>query len=84
MQLFATMKNVNFSEAFARFTSYQGKVKYWLTFNGINSAIMPMGGFLNLYVEKYDDGTDDFYGRKKKSFDWYRRVIKQMVRRLTK
>ncbi|MGM9913247.1 glycoside hydrolase family 1 protein [Floccifex sp.] len=31
----------------AIFTRYKGKVKYWLTFNEINSATAPMGGFLN-------------------------------------
>lgn len=31
----------------AIFTRYQGKVKYWLTFNEINSATEPMGAFLN-------------------------------------
>lgn len=29
------------------FNRYQGKVRYWLTFNEINSAIAPMGAFLN-------------------------------------
>ncbi len=28
-----------------------------------------------IYVERYDDGTGDFSRRKKKSFDWYRKVI---------
>ncbi len=28
-----------------------------------------------IYVEKYDDGTGDFSRRKKKSFDWYKKVI---------
>lgn len=31
----------------AVFTRYKGKVKYWLTFNEINSAISPMGALLN-------------------------------------
>lgn len=31
----------------AIFTRYKGKVKYWLTFNEINSATTPVGGFLN-------------------------------------
>ncbi len=31
----------------AIFTRYKGKVKYWLTFNELNSATTPMGGFLN-------------------------------------
>ena len=31
----------------AIFTRYKGKVKYWLTFNEINSATTPMGGFLS-------------------------------------
>ncbi|MDE6182240.1 MAG: 6-phospho-beta-glucosidase, partial [Eubacteriales bacterium] len=28
-----------------------------------------------IYVEKYDDGSGDFSRRKKKSFDWYKKVI---------
>lgn len=35
---------LNFCKAV--FTSYKGKVKYWLTFNEINSATDPVGGFL--------------------------------------
>lgn len=31
----------------AIFTRYKGKVKYWLTFNEINSASAPMGALLN-------------------------------------
>lgn len=31
----------------AVFTRYKGKVKYWLTFNEINSASVPMGALLN-------------------------------------
>ncbi len=31
----------------AIFKRYRGKVRYWLTFNEINSATMPMGGFLS-------------------------------------
>lgn len=28
-----------------------------------------------IYVERYDDGTGSFARRKKKSFDWYKKVI---------
>ena len=28
-----------------------------------------------IYVEKYDDGTGSLARRKKKSFDWYKKVI---------
>ncbi len=28
-----------------------------------------------IYVEKYDDGTGDLSRRKKKSFEWYKKVI---------
>jgi 6-phospho-beta-glucosidase len=28
-----------------------------------------------IYVEKYDDGTGTLNRRKKKSFDWYKKVI---------
>lgn len=31
----------------AIFTRYKGKVKYWLTFNEINSALSPLGALLN-------------------------------------
>ncbi|MDO4555014.1 MAG: glycoside hydrolase family 1 protein [Lachnospiraceae bacterium] len=31
----------------AVFTRYKGKVKYWLTFNEINSSVEPMGALLN-------------------------------------
>lgn len=35
---------LNFCKAI--FTRYKGKVKYWLTFNEINGATMPMGGYV--------------------------------------
>lgn len=28
-----------------------------------------------IFVEKYDDGSGDFSRRKKKSFNWYKKVI---------
>jgi 6-phospho-beta-glucosidase len=28
-----------------------------------------------IYVEKYDDGTGDLSRKKKKSFDWYKKLI---------
>ena len=37
---------------------YKGRVKYWLTFNEINSATMPMGGFLSQGI--LNEGTTDF------------------------
>jgi 6-phospho-beta-glucosidase len=40
------------------FTRYKGRVKYWLTFNEINSGTMPMGGFLSLGI--LNEGTTDF------------------------
>lgn len=40
------------------FKRYQGKVKYWLTFNEINAGVMPMGGYLSLGI--LNDGTVDF------------------------
>lgn len=36
---------LNFCKAI--FNRYNGKVKYWITFNEINSAMVPEGGFLN-------------------------------------
>lgn len=38
------------------FERYKDKVKYWLTFNEINSAIMPMGAILSLGTIKGFDG----------------------------
>lgn len=39
------------------FKRYQGKVKYWLTFNEINSGTMPMGSILSLGTIKGYTGT---------------------------
>lgn len=39
------------------FERYQGKVKYWLTFNEINMGIMPMGLFLSLGILNGRDGN---------------------------
>lgn len=40
------------------FRRYKGKVKYWLTFNEINSATGPFGGFLSQGI--FNEGTKDF------------------------
>lgn len=40
------------------FKRYKGKVKYWLTFNEINSAMMPFGNLLSLGI--LNEGTQDF------------------------
>ena len=40
------------------FKRYKGRVKYWLSFNEINSATMPMGGFLSQGI--LNEGTTDF------------------------
>lgn len=42
------------------FKRYKGKVKYWLTFNEINSGTMSLGGFLSLGIlnEETTDFTD--------------------------
>ncbi len=40
------------------FKRYQGKVKYWLTFNEINSGIGPFGGFLSQGI--LNEGTTEF------------------------
>lgn len=47
---------INYCEAI--FNRYKGKVKYWLTFNEINSATMPMGGYLSQGI--LNEGTTDF------------------------
>jgi len=44
--------------AIVLFKRYQGKVKYWLTFNEINAGNMPMGGFLSLGI--LNEGTTEF------------------------
>ncbi len=40
----------------AIFARYEGKVKYWLTFNEINSGTMPMGAVLSLGTVKGYEG----------------------------
>lgn len=40
------------------FKRYKGKVKYWLTFNEINSGTMSLGGFLSLGI--LDEETTNF------------------------
>ena len=40
------------------FERYKGKVKYWLTFNEINSATMPMGAFLSQGILNEEKSTD--------------------------
>ena len=37
------------------------------------NIVQRLFGFI--YVEKYDDGSGDLSRRKKKSFDWYKKVI---------
>ena len=61
---------LNFCKAI--FTRYKGKVKYWLTFNEINSATTPMGGFLSqgilneiktmAFMEQVDNPQNRFQG----------------------
>lgn len=43
--------------AAAIFERYQNKVKYWLTFNEINSAVMPLGALLSLGCVKDFSGS---------------------------
>lgn len=40
------------------FNRFNGKVKYWLTFNEINIGTMPLGNYLGLGI--LNDGTTDF------------------------
>lgn len=42
----------------ALFQRYKGKVKYWLTFNEINSAMLSFGNLLSLGI--LNEGTKDF------------------------
>lgn len=61
---------LNFCKAI--FTRYKGKVKYWLTFNEINSATTPMGAFLSQgilneiktmnFMEQVDNPQNRFQG----------------------
>ena len=44
----------------AIFTRYKGKVKYWLTFNEINSATAPMGAFLSQGILNETEKTTEF------------------------
>ena len=44
----------------AIFTRYKGKVRYWLTFNEINSLVAPLGGFLNAGLLKDLEHPTDF------------------------
>ena len=54
------MINIFIKYCEAIFTRYKGKVKYWLTFNEINSATMPMGGFLSQGILNETEKTTDF------------------------
>ena len=51
---------INIYEKYCKaiFTRYKGKVKYWITFNEINSATGPFGGFLSQGI--LNEGTNDF------------------------
>ena len=42
------------------FTRYKGKVKYWLTFNEINSATMPVGAFMSQGILNESEKTTEF------------------------
>lgn len=44
------------------FRRYKGKVKYWLTFNEINCAMLPFGNLLSLGI--LNEGTQDFVSQK--------------------
>lgn len=44
------------------FKRYKGKVKYWLTFNEINSAMLPFGNLLSLGI--INEGTQEFHSQK--------------------
>jgi 6-phospho-beta-glucosidase len=43
------------------FARYRGKVRYWITFNEINSAFMPFGGYLSLGI--LNEGTREFHNQ---------------------
>ncbi len=54
------MINIYLKYCEAIFTRYKGKVKYWLTFNEINSATAPMGAFLSQGILNETEKTTDF------------------------
>lgn len=67
---FANRKVIDFFENYAKtvFERYKGKVKYWITFNEINFACIPMGNLevLGIYDSKtvdYTDPVDDIQKR---------------------
>ena len=61
---FRSRKVVDCFERFAKvcFERYKNKVKYWLTFNEINFACIPMGNLevLGIYHEKTKDYTEPY------------------------
>lgn len=59
---FASRETIAFFARYCRtvFTRYKGKVKYWLTFNEINSGLMPgMMGFISQGVMPAADGSSE-------------------------
>lgn len=48
----------------AIFTRYKGKVKYWLTFNEINAATMPVGCFSSLGILHETEKVSDYNKQK--------------------
>lgn len=56
----ASRKCIDYFVRYAKvlFEHFKGRVKYWLTFNEINSATMPMGGFQSLGI--LNEGTVEF------------------------
>ncbi len=59
---FTSRKVIDFFEHYCRtvFERYKGKVRYWITFNEINFACLPMGNLeiLGIYDERTTDYTD--------------------------
>ena len=57
---FSNRRVIDFFETYARivFERYKGKVKYWITFNEINFACIPMGNLEVLGI--YDPRTTDY------------------------
>ena len=56
----ADRRLIDLFERYARtvFRRYRGKVKYWLTFNEINCACLPLGNYMALGIR--NQGTRDF------------------------
>lgn len=61
------------------FERYKGKVKYWLTFNEINSAVVPMGSLQSLGILNDLEGPTLFMGQPDKPQQRYQALHHMFV-----